>query len=204
MLTLFAVAAGLELIGVAFDVAVLQWVAKPLLAPLLAIYLLRRRGFGPVVVALGFATAGDVALLIDDERAFLVGMAFFLGTQACLISVFTRRGRLRRGALAGYAVLWAGANAALWERLGDLRVPVLVYSLALSVMAATAAGISRRVAAGGALFLVSDFLIGLGAADITVPGQDLLVMVTYIAALALIVTGWARLDPDAELGKPQS
>ncbi|GAA0235151.1 lysoplasmalogenase [Cryptosporangium japonicum] len=204
MLMVFAVAAGLELVGVALDNAVLQWVAKPLLAPLLAIWLVRRHGFDAVVVALGFATAGDVALLIDDERAFLVGMVFFLGTQACLISAFARRGRRRRWALAGYAVLWATANAVLGERLGDLRVPVLVYSLALSVMAALAAGVSRRVAAGGALFLVSDFLIGLGAAEITVPGQDLLVMVTYISALALIVTGWARLDRAANLGKPKS
>ncbi|MFG1922938.1 lysoplasmalogenase [Cryptosporangium sp. NPDC048952] len=203
MLTLFAVAATLELLAVALDVTVLQWVAKPLLAPLLAVYLVRRRRPDPVVVALGFATAGDVALLIDDERAFLVGMLFFAGTQVCLTSAFVRRARLRVPALAGYGVLWAVANALLWERLGDLRVPVLVYSLALSLMAAAACGVSRRVAVGGAFFLVSDFLIGLGAAEIELPGQDLLVMATYIAALVLIVTGWARLDHGADRGKPR-
>ena len=82
------------------------------------------------------------------------------------------------------------ANALLWEALGPLRLPVLGYSLALSLMAAAATGVSRRAAVGGALFLVSDLLIGLGAAGVTLPGQGLLVMATYLAALLLITTAW--------------
>jgi uncharacterized membrane protein YhhN len=84
------------------------------------------------------------------------------------------------------------ANALLWDRLGELAVPVLVYSLALCTMAAAAAGISRSVAAGGALFLVSDLLIGLGAAGMRAPAHGVLVMTTYAAALALLTTGWVR------------
>ena len=45
--------------------------------------------------------------------------------------------------------------------LGPLRLPVLGYSLALCLMAAAATGVSARVAVGGALFLVSDLLIGV-------------------------------------------
>ncbi|GAA3389519.1 lysoplasmalogenase [Cryptosporangium minutisporangium] len=190
-LKLFAVATAVELIAVAADWTVLQWLAKPLLAPLLAVYLVGRVRPDLVLVALGFATAGDVALLIDGEVPFLIGMLCFLGTQLCLTVAFLRHARPRWWAFAGYAVPWATANALLWERLGTLRVPVLVYSLALSAMAAAAVGVSRRVAVGGALFLVSDFLIGIGAADIEVPGQSVLIMATYTAALALIVTGWA-------------
>lgn len=194
MLTWFAVAAVVELVGVALDVPALQWVAKPLLAPLLAGYLWRLGGRDLVVVALGFACAGDIALLVDDPRAFLVGMLFFLGTQGCLIGAFVRRSRPGVGVLGGYFVVWAVVNGLLWGRLGELRVPVLVYSLALSAMAGCAAAVSRRVAVGGAFFLVSDLLIGLGAAEMSLPGQELLVMTTYIAALALIVTGRAGLE----------
>ncbi|SHN46714.1 Uncharacterized membrane protein YhhN [Cryptosporangium aurantiacum] len=190
----FLVAAAVELVAVAADWTALQWVAKPLLAPLLAVYLIRRAKIDLVVVALGFATAGDVALLVDDDVAFLLGMACFLGTQICLTVAFLRRARARWWAFALYGLLWALANALLWEQLGDLRVPVLVYSLVLSAMAAAAVGVSPRVAAGGAFFLVSDFLIGLDAADVGVPGQPVLIMATYITALALIVTGWARLS----------
>ncbi len=196
-LWLFALAAAAELTGVALSWEPLQWIAKPLLAPLLLWYLVRRAGMSLVGWGLVFAFAGDVALLVPGFVPFLVGMACFLGTQVCFLRAFLRRAALHRVAAAGYGVLWAALNAALWPSLGALRVPILVYSLALSAMAAAAAGVSRTVAAGGALFLLSDLLIGLGAADLDFPGRDLVVMTTYIAALFLITTGSTRPAPQA-------
>ncbi|WP_433280729.1 lysoplasmalogenase [Micromonospora sp. CA-244673] len=191
-LVLFGVAALVELVGVALDSTPAQWLAKPLLAPLLLAYLWdRRRRVDPVAVGLVAATAGDVALLVPGDAAFLAGMGCFLVTQVALLSAFLRHRRPPPAAVAGYLVAWAGANALLWGALGPLRLPVLGYSLALSLMAAAATGVSRRTAAGGALFLVSDLLIGVGAAGSDFPGRDLLVMTTYAAALLLITTGWA-------------
>ncbi|MDG6102219.1 lysoplasmalogenase [Dactylosporangium aurantiacum] len=191
-LWLFACAAA-ELTGVALSWEPLQWVAKPLLAPLLLWYLLSTAGRSALGWGLVFACAGDVALLVPGTAAFLIGMACFLGTQVCFLVAFLRRAPLHRPAAAGYAVLWAALNALLWPSLGALRVPILVYSLALSAMAAAAYAVSRRVAVGAALFLLSDLLIGLGAADLDFPGRDLVVMATYIAALFLITTGFAVL-----------
>lgn len=54
---------------------------------------------------------------------------------------------------------------------------------------------SRRVAAGGALFLLSDLLIGVEATGVRLPGHGLWVMTTYLAALLLITTGWAGRPP---------
>ena len=54
----------------------------------------------------------------------------------------------------------------LGPALGELRIPVLVYSLALCVMAPFAAGVDRRVGMGGLLFLISDMLLGVGLAGI--------------------------------------
>lgn len=189
----FGVVAAVELIGVAAGVTALQWLAKPLLAPVLLAYLLRaRRRVDGVAVGLVFATAGDVALLLSGRTAFLVGMGCFLGAQVGFLTAFLRHRRPSVAAVVGYLVCWAAANAALWNALGPLRLPVLGYSLALSLMAAAATGVSRRVAVGGALFLVSDLLIGLDAAGTTLPGHSLAVMTTYIAALLLITTGWAE------------
>ncbi|MGW0505643.1 lysoplasmalogenase [Micromonospora sp. NPDC003241] len=198
----FLVVAVVELVAVAADATVVQWLAKPLLAPLLLGWLWRVRGqTGPVALALVFATAGDIALLVPGEVAFLVGMGCFLGTQLALITAFVRHRRPPVPALAGYLLLWAGAIALLWPRLGDLRWPVLGYGLALSLMGATATGVNRRVAVGAALFLVSDLLIGLGAAGTTLPAHGVLVMTTYSAALLLITTGWAaRADEPAQTG----
>ena len=188
-LYLFAGAAVAELTGVAVSWHPLQWVAKPLLAPLLLWYLLRTAGMSLVGWGLVFAAAGDVALLVPGTVPFLLGMACFLGTQVCFLLAFLRRAPLQPLAAAGYGVLWGALNTLLWPSLGTLRIPILVYSLALSAMAAAAVAVSRTVAAGAALFLLSDLLIGLGAADLDFPGRDLVVMTTYIAALLLITTG---------------
>ena len=182
-LRLFVMAVAAELIAVAAHWTALQWVAKPLLAPLL-IWYLRRPDL--VVAGLGFAFAGDVALLVPGPAAFLTGMSFFLGAQICFTVAFLRRGRPRPWAFAGFGALWVTANALLWGPLGALRVPVLVYSFALCAMAAAAAGVSRWVAAGGVLFLISDLLIGLGVTGLRLPAHDVLVMATYSGALFLI------------------
>ncbi|WP_043963315.1 lysoplasmalogenase family protein [Micromonospora haikouensis] len=218
----FGLVAAVELVGVALDNLVLQWLAKPLLAPLLLLWLLRpgpggpgagrapagtartggRRRFDAFALGLVFATAGDVALLLPGEPAFLVGMGFFLGTQVSLVVAFTRHRRPPVAAVAGYLALWALANAALWGPLGALRLPVLGYSLALCLMAAAAAGVSARAAAGGALFLVSDLLIGVDAAGTALPGHGLLVMGTYVAALLLLTTAWAAAGGPGAADRP--
>jgi uncharacterized membrane protein YhhN len=189
ILRLFLAVAVVEVVAVAADWTAVQWMTKPLLGPLLIVYMLTRGRRDLVTVALGSATAGDIALLVPGQIAFLVGMGFFLGAQLCLIAAFRP---LTAKYVAPYGLLWVLANLLLWSRLGALAVPVLIYSLALTMMAAAAAGVSRRVAAGGLFFLVSDLLIGLGAAGLRPPAHDVLVMTTYAAALFLITTGWVR------------
>jgi uncharacterized membrane protein YhhN len=191
-LKLFLAVAIIEVIAVALHWTWLQWLTKPLLAPLLLWY---ARDKGWLGAGLVFATLGDIALLIPGTPAFLAGMAFFLGAQLCLLTAFLRRSRPPIAIVAGYAILWAAVNALLWSRLGALRVPILVYSLALSAMAAASAGVSRRAALGGAFFLVSDLLIGVGAAGLHLPAAGVLVMSTYAAALYLIVTGFPARQP---------
>ncbi len=163
------------------------WVALPGAAPRL------------LVAGLVLATVGDVGL--EFEATFLVGMAGFLAMQVCYVVGFLGMGawpqvRARAGIAAAYLAFWVGANLLLGPRLGDLQVPIAVYSLALCVMATVAAGVDRRIGVGGLLFLISDMLIGLDLADLGFPGRGLVVMVTYLGAQYLIATGWARrVDP---------
>ena len=74
---------------------------------------------------------------------------------------------------------------------GALLVPALAYGVAHGTMAVLAAGVNRLVSIGGALFLLSDAMIALGAfADwFTPPAEGFWVMATYIAAQVLIVLG---------------
>lgn len=194
----FAALAVLDIAGVAAGLPPLEWVAKPLLAPVLAVHLWRLTGtrHGPVLAGLGFAAAGDVALMLPGRVAFAAGIAFFLGTQVCWTSAFLRAGALRYvrsrrllGAL--HLAVWAAAVAALAPALGPvLGTAVAVYASALVAMALTARVLGRRAAWGGLVFLGSDLLVGLGAAGTDFPGRAVLVMVTYTVALALITTAF--------------
>jgi uncharacterized membrane protein YhhN len=185
----FGAAVAVELAGVAMHNPVLQWIGKPLLGPTLIWHLRHRLGrFDLVALGLLFCTAGDIALLI--RGAFILGMAAFFAGHVSFIVSFLRHRKPPWWAAVLYAAVWIAGNAVLWGGLGPLRIPVLIYSLALAAMAATSAGVSGKTALGGALFVISDLLIGLRMSRIGFPGHDLAVMVTYSAALFLIATGW--------------
>lgn len=200
MPVVFAVVGVADLVAVALHLPALEWACKPLLAPLLAVYLWRSTGarHRRVLAGLLLAAAGDVALLGHGQVAFGAGMLCFLGMQIAYVAAFRGAGafgmlRDRWWLPAAYLAGWAVANAALGPSLGVvLGTAVAVYSLALVAMAATAPVMGAAAGWGGALFVVSDLLIGVGAAGRSFSGSAVLVMSTYLVAQALIVSGVAR------------
>ncbi|MET7640340.1 lysoplasmalogenase [Streptomyces sp. NPDC005438] len=201
-LVAFGALSVVDLLATAGTPTVVRRAAKPLLAPALAAHVLRRRRDRdePVPVALvaglGCSAVGDTALLWQrHQSAFLLGMAAFLGTQVSYTATHLRGGAVAgirahpRRALGCLAV-WAGANAVIQPGLDRrLRLPVAGYSLALAVMGATALGVGGKVAVGGAAFVGSDTLIGLQAAGIEFPSQEVLIMAGYLLGQYLIVSG---------------
>ncbi|SIO84202.1 lysoplasmalogenase [Nocardiopsis sp. JB363] len=150
------------------------------------------------MVALVFSWLGDTApAFASGDLAFLLMVGFFLIAQVVYVaafwpyrsdSVLTRRRWLLAPYIGFVALLvWACAPHA-----GGLLVPVLLYGLVLGLMAVLSTGLGPWVAAGGALFLISDALIALRA---FAPGWDAVplggfwVMSTYIVAQTLIVLG---------------
>src|SRR5689334_14585602 len=167
-----------------------RWLTKPLLMPVLMAG--SDRGSRP---ALALGGAGDVALLGSSDAAFTAGLACFLAGHAAWICALRQRpgrGRLRsRPVLAApYLAAFGALNAYLWPRTGKDRLPVLAYSTALLAMslAALDSG-SRRTAAGGALFLLSDTLLALEKfAGLHLPAHEGVVMATYTTAQALLAS----------------
>ncbi len=161
---------------------------KPLLMPTL----LQGRD-RPTQVALGFAGAGDVALLGSANAAFTVGLGSFLLGHIAWVTGLRGRGssgliRQHPVLVAPYLAAWAGLNAALWRRTGKDRIPVVVYSCALlaTALAALDTGEPLR-AAGGVLFLASDTLLALERfAGVQLPAHEGLVMATYTTGQALL------------------
>jgi uncharacterized membrane protein YhhN len=190
-----------------------HYAVKPLLMPALAATLAHSGTGAPlhpaVRRALGAQTlswGGDVALMSRDERAFLAGVASFLGAHLAYVGTFRALGSgSPRSSAAGRAVLGVSSalvpgNAVAAART-DARfgVPVGVYGTVLAAMAATAATLPdspgrSRIRAGAALFLLSDSLIGVQMflRDEPHPALESAVMATYTAGQWLISDGVLR------------
>lgn len=160
-----------------------------------------------LAAGLVFAWAGDLLLMGDGDLYFTLGLAAFLVMQVCYLIAFLRQpgpGLVRawKVALIPYVLLWIVLNVVISSGVGDMRIPVLVYSAVLLAMAVAALDLvlrmpqrlAWRTAAGALLFVVSDALIALVAfgplTDSVRTGAA--VMASYTAAQGLIVTGFAR------------
>jgi len=208
LLVAYLVVAVVDVVGGQITaVDILGTALTPVLLVMLLVWVLLVLGGGAprlLVVGMVFAWLGDVALDGPGDTRFMLGIGFFLVMQVCYSVGFVQLGTLtalrqRIWLPVGAAVLWVALNVILGPSLGDLRWPLAVYSAALVTMATLSLGVNARIGTGGVLFLVSDLLIGLGAADLDFPLRGMLVMATYALAQLLIVTGWVeRVDvPDA-------
>ncbi|MFB6701586.1 lysoplasmalogenase [Streptomyces rubiginosohelvolus] len=196
VLLAFLLVAAADLAGLLAGAEAVHLVAKPLLMPLLAGYAALRGAPRLLVAALLFGWGGDVFLLADNDLAFLVGMGSFAVGHVCYLTLFGRgegRGRAPAPLVtgAGYAVVLVVFLVLIWPDLSaDLRIPLTGYSLLLTAMAWRAGVFGPYAAAGGALFLLSDALIATGIAEWPqAPAPDFWVMLTYIAAQALLTLG---------------
>ena len=162
-------------------------VTKPLLMPTLL-----RGKPRPTQRALALGGVGDVALLGSGDAAFTAGLGSFLaGHVAWVVALRPKSaGVLRRNpaAAAPYVAAWVSLNAYLWPKTGKDRLPVLVYSAALlaTALAALDTG-DKKVATGGALFMLSDALLALEKfGGVHLPGHEGVVMATYTTGQALL------------------
>ncbi|TNF61876.1 MAG: hypothetical protein EP306_05335 [Burkholderiales bacterium] len=153
-------------------------------------------------LALTGSLAGDVFLML--EGLFIPGLVAFLLAHLAYIVLFRQGTRWWpvRTVLAGclgYALLMV---AALWMAglPPGLRVPVAVYALVISLMAAQAIGralvlrdgASMLVAAGAVAFVISDTLLAVNRFVSPLPASAVWVLSTYYAAQCLIVGGVIR------------
>ncbi|MGE0587490.1 MAG: lysoplasmalogenase [Cyclobacteriaceae bacterium] len=214
ILALFFVVSIGELIAVSADVIQLEWICKPLLLPILGFYYLKNisNEYGwsrPVMAAILFSWLGDVALILQiiNENFFLVGLSCFLIAHVAYILAY-RQHKWPEGdsALFGiqkfrfaFPIILAGTGLVtiLYSHLGDLWVPVMIYSLVIVVMVLQALfryGLTNSpsfwfVLIGALLFMASDSAIAIDKFLAPFELARVFVMSTYIAAQLLIVRG---------------
>lgn len=144
-----------------------------------------------LLAGLALSLCGDVALLWP-QQGFLPGLVSFLLAHLAYLVGFARVQPL--GArLLPFAVYAGVAGAILWQLWpgvpAGLRVPVVLYVIALASMAAQAAVLWRAgtprgtvLALGGALFVASDALLATNRFGGPLPMASLWILATYWSA----------------------
>jgi uncharacterized membrane protein YhhN len=209
-LILFAFVAVAELIAVTFDMSLIQTIAKPLIMITLMSYYLfsgaERNNF--FVAALAFCWLGDVLLMFQTEEMFFIyGLVAFLSGH--VLYLFSYRQMRTPNGVDGllntqkirfsFPIILAGTGlvVVLLPHLGELKIPVMIYALGLTIMVLQAlfrfGFTSKRsftlIFVGAVFFMASDSALAINKFMKPFPMASLLIMVTYMAAQYLLVEG---------------
>ena len=212
-LAAFALASLANLAGVVLEDKTLIFITKPLLMPLLAVWLAMETRDQPprflkkmVFAALGFAWLGDVLLLWGEKPFFfMLGLAAFLFAHLSYIGGFSSVKNLDSGLLRrqpGWVLLTAifaiGLLWVLWPGVPEgMRLPVGIYAAVISAMTLSVVNTKENVAnkifqtlvVGALLFMASDSLLAVNKFGSKFPAAGLLIMTTYLAGQFLLAKG---------------
>lgn len=211
------------LIGIALLVAALDWFAvatrrktleyfaKPVVMILLLAWMWQASAFQGALLwfglGLAFSLAGDVFLMLPRER-FIPGLIAFLLAHVSYIIGFNQTAPTWNLPALIMTALVAFTIIRIYRRIADgliasgnpaLRLPVLVYSLVISLMLVSAlltlTGISWQalpailVSAGALLFFISDTLLAFNKFVQRLKYGPLAVIITYHLGQILLAVG---------------
>jgi uncharacterized membrane protein YhhN len=158
--------------------------------------------------ALLFSWAGDVALEFtqQNEIMFVAGLACFMLAHVLYFIVFCRTpGRsyaLKKFSFFILPVFLYGAALLyyLYDDLGDMRIPVIIYSIVILTMLVGAISRINKVStisyylvlSGAVLFVLSDSVIAIDKFSYPFRGASALIMSMYITGQFLIVIGYLK------------
>jgi uncharacterized membrane protein YhhN len=211
-LTLYFIVTAIHLDAIAMRLHMLQNATKVLLMPLLALYLLSAiRRLRPAIfrnlllTALFFSWAGDVLLI--KEQYFLPGLGSFLLAHLAYIGFFLKvRYTNHPLPLCKYPFIFLTEIVVLaflffmLPYLGSMRVPVIIYAIAISFTLLCAMHAFRLgeqpmgwyCIAGAILFICSDAAIALQHFYSSLPAAGIFIMTTYCLAQWAITEGSCR------------
>lgn len=153
--------------------------------------------------ALLLSWAGDVLLLFQNRNIFFIlGLAAFLLAHVCYVIVYQKQvGKARISVqwlpIAAVVIYSIALLAYLWPALHSMRLPVVFYALAITVMLVTALHLKnfllpqafRLVFGGSMLFVISDSLLAINRFKTPFSLAGFLIMLTYGLAQYFIATG---------------
>lgn len=156
--------------------------------------------------ALAASALGDLFLgvrqlgSLSGESLFMLGLGAFLVAHVVYILMFRGYGAFKPGrlsassrvAMAGVALAVLWLLTLLWNSLGALRVPVVVYALVLAAMAITANTAkfeNSSPAIGALLFVFSDAVIAINKFRTPFSASGTIIWSSYYLAQLMIFWG---------------
>lgn len=206
----FLLIATVHLVASLFKLELMGVATKPMIMVSLIIYYAvhvsqRNKLF---MSAMMFCWLGDVLLMFQDQEIFFIlGLAAFLAGHVLYIFCYrslqwsqatqpllpTQKIRFSLPLI----LIGTGLVTVLFPYLGNLRIPVMIYALVITVM--TMQGLfrfgftSRKsfwfIFSGALLFMLSDSLLAINKFMHPIPLASFNIMVTYLSAQYLIAEG---------------
>ena len=212
-LSVFVVAIFADLIGIYLKNDILVYVAKPLIVITLIFYFLSAtKGIQSdliiiIIRALTFSWLGDVVLMFDsfNKNIFLIGLLAFLFAHLIYIRFFSlvRMGekiKLKPGLILLVVVYYSGLIYLLFNDLHDMKIPVLVYGIVISIMFLLALHMlfiknkeaGKLMMFGALLFIASESILAVNKFYEPFEYAGIAIMLTYGIAQLLITLGAVR------------
>jgi uncharacterized membrane protein YhhN len=205
----------LYLIILYLDLDGFDWYMKPILLPILLAAVAVSENFTTkkiLLTALTFSWIGDIILLFVDkgELYFIFGLVAFLLSHLVYIFLFSKQQNTRINEKK--EIFWLGILAilayffimidTLFPKLGDLKIPVIVYAVVITTMLffafkgslkwATPA--NNYILIGAIVFVSSDSILAFNKFYAPITHASFFIMVTYCMAQYLIVKGILKLN----------
>ena len=211
---IFAIIAIVDIVGIVAYPQVRLVSKGMIMASLLALYILQaKRQEHSVLLGIIFALLGDAFLLFTTDDFFLIGLGCFLIMQLCYSTTFWRKRRIPRTrdkVIVGLiALLPIAFLTGSWSQLAGMQVAVTIYAAAITTMLITAYLRHPRlggywfVLVGSVLFVMSDMMLAIDKFVLELSQGGLAVMITYMAAQYLIITG-LLMDQEARANKQKT
>ena len=206
----FAVALITDLIGIYLKNDILVYVAKPLIVITLIFYFLSatwkfENGLMKIIaMALTFSWLGDVVLMFDsfNKNVFLIGLLAFLFAHLVYIRFFSlvrmeEKIKLKPGLILLVVVYYSGLIFLLFNDLHEMKIPVMVYGIVISIMFLLALHMlfiknkeaGRLMMLGALLFIFSDSILAINKFYEPFEYAGIAIMLTYGIAQLLITLG---------------
>lgn len=191
------------------------WYLKPFLLPflILAVYVHERFNTQRILLtALILSWIGDIILMFADNGKlyFIAGLIAFLLSHISYIKLFSKQ--LKIYLKKSKIIFWIGVTAIafylivmmliLLPSLGDLKIPVFLYALTISIMLLFALKgflnwqkpANIYILIGAIVFVASDSLLAFDKFYAPLQYSSILIMATYLIAQYLIVDGILKLN----------